>query len=506
MSANENRLKKAFYSSVTSAVYQLAVMLCGFVTSRLIVGAYGSSWNGVVASITKFLGLFSIAEVGINGATRVALYQALAKNDLRVTSAIINANDRYYRKISFVLIGYVLLLAATMPLLVNAEFPYFAVFAMVIILGVSKFAENFFGINSKILLAASQSNYVTNIVQASATVANALLLVLIVKSGGSIFVAKSGSSVILALIPIVLYSISHRMFHIDKSIPPDDRALKGRWDVLANALSNIVHENVDVFFITVFCASTELSVYAMYYVVAEGLTKVFQVITNGLEAGFGNMWARGEIDTLRRSLRQYEYIIYSLAALLFGCMTVLVVPFMSVYMRGITDVNYMRASLGFTIAIAQIFMSIRTPYVLLVQAAGHYRQVKVAGYIEAGINIVLTAVLVLRFGIVGAIVGTIAANVFRTVMYGWYASKHMLERSFSEIVHRFLWLACVYGVSVGASALLVSKMAVTGWLSWFLAAAATFLVHTVVLVIGSFSCYRTDLKNCIALFGRLLRH
>ena len=505
MSANENRLKKAFYSSVTSAVYQLCVIVCGFVTSRLIVGAYGSSWNGVVASITKFLGLFSIVEVGINGATRVALYKSLAAGNARETSAIINANDRYYRQISFVLAGYVLMLAAVVPLLVNAEILYFAIFAMVIIIGISKFAENCFGINSKILLAASQTNYVTNSIQAAATVINALLLVLIVKTGGSIFAAKTGSSAILVIIPILLYIISHKMFRIDKTVPPDDRALKGRWDVLANSLSNIVHENVDVFFITVFCASTELSVYAMYYVVADGLTKVFQVITNGLEAGFGNMWARGETDTLRRSLRQYEYIIYALAALLFGCMTVLIVPFMSVYMRGITDVNYLRVPLGVSIAVAQIFMSIRTPYVLLVQAAGHYRQVKVAGYVEAGINIVLTAVLVLRFGIVGAIVGTIIANVFRTVMYGWYVSKHMIERSFSEIVKRFLWMALVFGIAVGASALALSGIAVTGWMSWLLAAAVTFGIHAAVLVAASLLFYRDDLKNCISLFRRLFR-
>ena len=174
-------------------------------------------------------------------------------------------------------------------------------------------------------------------------------------------------------------------------------------------------------------------------------------------------------------------------------------------MRGITDVNYLRVPLGVSIAVAQIFMSIRTPYVLLVQAAGHYRQVKVAGYVEAGINIVLTAVLVLRFGIVGAIVGTIIANVFRTVMYGWYASKHMIERSFTEIGRRFLWMALVFGIAVGASALALSGITVTGWMSWLLAAAVTFGIHAAVLVAASLLFYRDDLKNCISLFRRLFR-
>ncbi len=78
MLTNENRLKKAFYSSVTSAVYQIVIIVCGFITSRLLIQTYGSTWNGVVASITKFLSLFVIVEVGVNGATRVALYKSFA--------------------------------------------------------------------------------------------------------------------------------------------------------------------------------------------------------------------------------------------------------------------------------------------------------------------------------------------------------------------------------------------------------------------------------------------
>lgn len=505
MSTNENRLKKAFYSSVTSAIYQFAVVVCGFITSRLIVETYGSSWNGIIASVTKFLSLFAIVEIGINGSTRVALYKSLANNNKNQTSAIINANDRYYRKISLILILYMLALAFVVPMIVNSDISYWQIFAMVIIIGISKFAENCWGINSKILIAASQSNYVTNITLTIATVVNAMLVFVIIKTGGTIFAAKIGNSAILVIVPIVLFAISHKMFQINKKVKPDNIALKGRWDVLANSLSNIVHENVDVFFITIFCASTELSVYAMYYVVADGLTKVFQIITNGLEAGFGNMWAREEYDILNRSLRQYEYIIYSLAALLFGCMTVLIVPFMSVYMSGVDDVNYMRVTLGVCIGIAQILMSIRTPYVLLVQAAGHYKQVKLAGYIESGINIILTMFLVIKFGIVGAIVGTIIANAFRTIAYGIYVSKHMINRKFSIIVKRFVWLFTVFSFSVGISSFITKLIQVNDWLSWLTLTVVVFVIHSIVIIISSLIFYRSDLKNCISLIGRLTK-
>lgn len=504
MRANDNRLKRAFYSSITSAIYQLVVIVCGYVTSRLIVQTYGSSWNGVIASITKFLGLFSIVEVGINGSTRVALYKAFAKDDTAEISSIIKANDNYYRKVSLFLVLYVAILAIIIPFFCKTDIDKILILVMVLIIGISKFAENCWGINSKILLAASQSSYITNITLTISSIVNALLLVLIIKFGGSILVAKAESSLILVAVPVILFIITRRLFHIDKLAVPNNIALKSRWDVLANSLSNIVHENVDVFFLTIMCASSELSVYSMYYVVAEGLTKIFQVIINGIEAGFGNMWTRGEKDTLKNNLRQFEYIMYTLASLLFGCMTVLIVPFMSVYLKDVTDVNYLRFSLGLVIAIAQIFMSVRTPYVLLVQAAGHYKQVKVGAFIEAGINIVLTFVLVLKIGIVGAIIGTICANVFRTIQYGWYVSRHMIDRSFFVIVRRIIWLITTFTLSVLISKSLLYCIPVNGWISWFYSAIVVFVVHLIVIIIASVIFYRKDFYGCFQLIKRII--
>lgn len=499
------RLKKAFYSSLTSALYQIIVICCGFITSKLIVQAYGSSWNGVLTTIVRFLGVFSIVEAGINGSTRVALYKSFADNDLNKTSAIIRANDIFYKKVSLFLIVYVGFLAFVIPNIVNAEQSKIAIAIMVIIIGVSNFAENCWGINSKILLMASQTRYIINITQSITTILNAILLVLIIKMGGSILVSKAGSGIVYTIAPIALFVISRRMFNIDRHAKPDNTALKGRWDVMANSISNIVHENVDVFFLTIFCSSAELSVYAIYTVVSNGLTKVFQVVINGIEAGFGNMWTRGEMATLKSRLRQFEYIMYTLAVLLFGCMMVLIVPFMSVYMRGITDVNYQRLSLGICLALAQILMSIRTPYVLLVQAAGHYRQVRNGAILEAVINIVLTWILVVRYGIIGAIIGTIIANLFRTIQYGWYASKHMINRPFKDIVYRMMWAVAVLLFSCVLSFQIVNHIEITGWVMWVVSAGIVFFVHLSIILVFSFFFYKADLLDCIYIFKRVIK-
>ena len=499
MDKPRSRLKKAYYSSLTSGIYQIVAIICGFISSRLIIRAYGSSWNGVLTSVTQFLSLFTILEAGINGSTRVALYQSFANNDINKTSGIIKANDIFYRKISVFLVFYVGVIAFIIPYIVDSNHEKWMISAMVGIVGLSNFAENCWGINSKILLTASQSRYIINIAETCSKIVNLIVLWMIVKIGGSILAAKGGSSIVLTIVPIVLFIISRRMFRIDKQAQPDNAGLKGRWDVIANSLSNIVHQNVDVIFLTIFCASSEVSVYSLYYLVAGGLTKVFTVVINGIEAGFGEMWAKGEINTLKKRLRQFEYIMYSLALLLFGNMIVLIVPFMSIYMQNITDVNYQRYLLGVLIGVSEILMSIRTPYVLLVQAAGHYKQVKVAGFVEAGINIILTWVLVQRHGIVGAIIGTIVANAFRTTLYGMYASRNLIQRSFKTIILRCIWLALSLLFAISISSLVVSVIPINSWFAWIIVAFITFLIHFIVFLTGSIMFYKKDLKDSIDL-------
>jgi O-antigen/teichoic acid export membrane protein len=174
-------------------------------------------------------------------------------------------------------------------------------------------------------------------------------------------------------------------------------------------------------------------------------------------------------------------------------------------MRNITDVNYQRYALGFCIGIAQILMSIRTPYVLLVQAAGHYKQVKIGAFLEAGINIVLTWVLVVKFGIIGAIIGTIVANAFRTVQYGWYASKHMIDRSFMEIVRRFVWMTICLLLSITTSQIVIKYIPVSGWGTWIIDAVIVFGIHCAILLLGSLLFYKQDMVGCLRMAKRLVR-
>lgn len=55
--------KRLIYNTISSLFFQVTTIVCGFILPRLILNAFGSNVNGLVNSITQFLGIISFLEL-----------------------------------------------------------------------------------------------------------------------------------------------------------------------------------------------------------------------------------------------------------------------------------------------------------------------------------------------------------------------------------------------------------------------------------------------------------
>ena len=299
--------------------YQLVYFVCGLILPRFILSYFGSGYNGIVSSITQFLGYISILTMGIAGPTRVALYKVLAGNDQVGISGIVNATERYMRKVGMVLLAYIGAMVFVYPYIANTNMPKEEIALLVLIVGAQSFATYFFGITYQILLTADQRQYVYNMIATVATILNLVLAIILMEAGCNIFAVKLGSALVYILVPIVLAAYVRRQYSIDKKVPQDKTALKGRWDAMWHSLANIVHNGVSGAALTVFADVKLLSVYSVYYLVINGLYKILSVFTNSLEAAFGNMLAKKEVDLTDKHLETYEFFMFTFVSLVFSC-------------------------------------------------------------------------------------------------------------------------------------------------------------------------------------------
>lgn len=496
------RGKKAIYNIIGSMALQVVTVICGFVVPRIIIGTYGSEINGMLNSITQFLGYITLLESGVCGVVRAALYKPLADNDGKKISSILSATEGFFKKICYVFVAYSIVLACVFPFMIDGGYDWIFTFLLVIIVSISTVSQYYFGITYQTLCQADQKRYIPEIAQAITLILNAMVVVLAVHLGASVHIMKLASATVFALRPIAVHFYVKKKYSIDKKATPDKSALSQRWDGLGHHLAFFIHLNTDVFILTIFSklsqafSIAEVSVYSVYYSVVYGVERLSNIIHQAVEAAFGNMLAKGEDKLFKQNFRVYEQLSFMLNTFVFTCAAILIVPFVSVYVSGISDADYIRPAFAYMLTLAEALYCLRKPYNNVVLAAGHYRQTRNGAFVEAGLNVVLSIALVIPFGITGVATATVIAMSVRTFEFVRYLYKNLLKESIMTFFSRL-------AVNMGACALtfLLSRLIpsdfVESYLSFFVYAIiiAVICFASVVLLNGIF--YFKDLKSIL---------
>ena len=502
----KTRTGKAFLNMSTSLADQIIAIVCGLITPRLILATFGSTYNGVISSATQFLNMINILTLGITAATRVALYKPLASNDILAVSSIVKATKRYMRKVAVGVIIYAVVLCVVYPFISQSDLTPIQCAALIAIVSIGTFANYFFGISDMTLLQAAQSTYITNITNIIKTVTNTLCVALLIALDCSIYTVKLGSSIVFFIAPAILSIYVKKRYSITSKCSPNDCGIKGRKATAFHAIANVVHDNVSLVTLTFFADAKVISVYTVYYFVAGKIKSLVNVFTSGMEAAFGDMWAKGEYGTLNRNFRTYEYMLFSFTTVVFSCVGVLILPFVAVYTMGVTDVNYIIPSFAVLMTIAEGMYCIRQPYLTLVYSTGSFEETKWGAAIEAIVNIVVSVVMVNFLGICGVVIGTLVANTFRTVQFAFYVSKKILKRSILNIFYRVIWVILTSGVIVILSLLVANNISFeVSWLGWILEAVIVFVIAVITALTMSVAFYRNDLISLLKIGLRIIK-
>lgn len=500
----KSRTEKATLNIAAAAFYEVVALVCGLILPRLIIGNFGSAYNGIVASAKEFLSLITILNLGITAATRAALYKPLAEHDTPGINGIVNATARHMRRVGIVLLGYLAVLAVAYPLLVDTGYGFWDVALLIIATGLSSFVEYYFGAAYAAFLAADQMTYIGSLASVMAVVLNTVLTAILIRLGFSIQVVKFVAAVTYCIKPAIQNIYVHKHYNLDRKFPPDPNALSMRKDATATSIANIVHDKVDILVLTAFCDIKIVSVYTVYNLIMSALGNLQRVFITGTESIFGNMWAKGEEDKIRHGLAVYEYFSGTFASVVISVTLVMILPFITLYTKDVTDVQYIQPAFAFLIIAAQCMFFFRTPYLVLVQGMGRYKETKNGAIAEAVINLVLSLVLVIFLGLPGVAIGTLAANIFRTVQYAVYIDRNAVHRGINVFIWKIIWAIGNIAVICLISSVTIGKLKCGSWTAWFEIAVLETLLACAVTVISSLIFRKDDFRETLKIVRRML--
>lgn len=500
-----SRSKKAVMNICSSISLEIVTALCSFILPRLIITQFGSDYNGITSSISQFISCIALLKSGIGSVTRAALYKPLASNDYISISSILNATNRFMQKLALIFGGTIFGFAIIYPLVVKDEFNFIFTFTLVLILGVSTFFQYYFGLTYQMLLEADQKEYVIRGMQVITTILNTIIAVILINLNQSIQILKLGSALIFSIQPIILGLYVKRRYKIDHKISPNYSAISQRWDAFGHQVAIFIHSNTDIIILSLFTNMYEVSVYTVFYMIGNAVKKAINVINVGMSAAFGNMMAKEETDKLYRYFNLFEFIIISVSIIAFSCTLILYIPFTKLYTFGVTDINYIRPAVAYLITFAEFIMCVRIPYQTIVQSAGHFKQTRNGAYIEAAINIVVSIILTSFLGIVGVLIGTLCADLFRTIQLIIYNARHIIIRKLNIYIKRVISTTICFLVIVTASSFLPLEK-ISNYQSWFINAIFVFIIACTVTMGVNGLLYKSECLQALLYFKTFLKH
>lgn len=488
-----NRSKKTVLNTAMSIAAEFVAIICGFILPRLVLKNFGSQYNGLTTSITQFLSMAVLLRGGIGGATRAALYKPLAQKNDKEVSAIVRATDLFMKKVGMILGVSIVAFAAVYSIITIDEFEWLFTFSLFLIIGVSTFVESFAGITYLILLQADQKLWVSSLLGIIGSILNTVIASILILSGASIHLVKLGSALVFVAKPIAMQIYVRKTYHLDLNCEPDNRAISQRWDAFWHQLASFVMNNTDVMVLTVFSNMLEVSVYSVYNMVIHNINRIILSFTSGLEAAFGNMIAKGENKALKENLSVTEWIINSITTVICSVAGLLIFEFVTLYTKGVHDVEYIRPAFGYIIIAAQFFTCTRMPSLLVVQAAGRYKETRNGAILEPILNISLSIALVIKYGLVGVAIGTLAATLFRTVQYSYFASKKIVNRNILIFPIKII----IYICNIAIIFLIWNKLGIEpahNYLTWVLHGIIGIMLSTAIVMITSVSVFNKDMR------------
>lgn len=498
------RSKKAIKNIISSLLTQVATLICGFITPILIIEKYGSNVNGLMTSITQFLSYISLLDLGFGPVLKSVLYSPLAKKNKNEIEGLLKYSQIFFRRISYIFIIYIIILAIVYPLIVIDNFDFIFTCSLVLIISISTFFEYFFGITYKLFLQANQKTYVTSNIQLIFLILNTLMIVLLVKLNFSIHIVKLVSSLIFVLRPIVQSIYVRKKYNFNLKNATEIK-FKQKFAGLSQHIAAIVHSNTDVVVLTFFSGDISLvSVYSVYYMVVNGIKRIIQSFTGGIDASFGDMYVKNEIKSLNKNFNIYELFFHMLSTIVFTCCIILIVPFVTIYSKNVSDINYVRPIFALLLVLSEFVHSIRLPYSSLTLAVGHFKETMIGAWIEAILNICISILLVLKFGLVGVAIGTLIAMVVRTFEFIYHTNKYVLNRSIVISLKKIL-VIIVQIITIMIISSFIDFSNIDSYVEWFIYAIGVFVGTSLIVVGIDFLLYKKDFMYFINILKRNIK-
>ena len=451
----KSRTEYSVMNTSVAFVAQISAILMGFFTRVVFTRMLSEGYVGINGLFTDILNILSLSELGVGTAITYALYRPIAENDISKQQILMRMFRTFYRMTAgFVLVAGMCLIPFLDILMKDR--PDVDHLIIIYLLYLLNSFVSYLLIYKKILVDAHQMNYITVMYH------NGFL---VLQDICQIIVLLLTRNFILFLIVAVVCTMSgnicmsrkaDRLFPYLKEPCKEQLLQEERRDIFKNVkamlmhkIGNVVVNNTDNLLISSFVGVVTAGIYSNYYLIIGSVRQVLDQAMLGVAASVGNLGVTEEKEKVGQIFDRLFFVGYWLFGFAGVCLLELLNPFVEL---AFGERYLFRKEIVLILCINFCINGMRRAVLIFKESMGLFWYDRYKAVAEAVLNLVISVLLVTKFGVAGVFAGTFCSTVLTSVWVEPYVIyKYRLEKPVTEFFAKYAGylgvMAVVWGIT-----------------------------------------------------------
>lgn len=418
------RLRKSMLNAEVNLLFYFLSLFLAFFSRKIFLDNLGAEFIGLTGTLGNILGYLNLAELGIVNAISFFLFKPLQSGNRKEIQEILSVLGYLYNWIGTIILTSGIIISLFFPLIfkdagIGIGITYFAFYSF---LGSSLIG--YFINYRQILLTADQKNYLVAIYFQSANILKTVLQLYLAYNYRNLYLWVAVEFMFGIIGCIVLnWKINKEYPWLRTNKKAGRQLLKKYPSILTNTRQIFIHKikdfvlvKSDELFIFLFVSLKMVAYYGNYMMIVSKLISLFNAVTGSVGASVGNLVAEGNKANMLKVFWEYTTIQHTIAAFLSFTLYNFLEPFIVHWLGA----EYIMDHRILTLIIVYIYITnSRNAVDSFNHAHGLYADVWSA-WAELIINVSLTIVCGMRWGIAGILMGKVASLVTIVVLWKPY--------------------------------------------------------------------------------------
>lgn len=501
------RTKNSIKNIIFGMVGQAISILLSFVSRTVFIYILGTNYLGVNGLFSNILSMLSLAELGVGSAIIYNMYKPLANKDEGKLKSLMQLYSRAYRIIGTIVAIIGISIVPFLDFIIKDK-PNISNLTLIYLLFLLNSVTSYFFIYKSSIIIADQKNYIITIKQQVFNLIQVTLQIIVL--------LLTKSYILYLIIQIICnfmlnLSISKKADEIypflkEKNIEGLDKKsqkdiLKHVTAMMSHKVGGVVVNGTDNILISSFVGVYWVGIYSNYILITGMINRFLSQIFSAITASVGNLNAK---ESKEKAYEVYEKLLF-LNFWIYGfcsiCLGVLVNPFITFWLG---KQFLMTNTAVLVITINFYLMGMRQTTITFNSTLGLFWNDRFKPWIEAAINIIISIILLNKFGIIGVFLGTLISTVTTSVWVDPYILyKYGFNKSIALYFIRYIKYILVTAIGGIITQLCVIMINYNGFIGLLIKGIICLIIPNIIFCIFFF--YDKQFKNIKIIISQIVK-